>query len=157
MPAPKGNKLWELRKISGRPLIYKKPINLWNACVAYFEWCDNNKIPEQKVFSNNGKCHVKTVKHIRAMTYQGLCVHLGISKKTWDLYRERDDFIPIVQQVENIMFEQKFSGAAAGMLNANIIARELGLADKQDNTISAPDGGPVQVQSITFNPVKPNG
>ena len=32
------------------------------------------------------------------------------------------------------MFEQKFAGAAVGLFNANIIARDLGLADKQDIT-----------------------
>ena len=31
---------------------------------------------------------------------------------------------------------QKFAGAAADLLNANIIARDLGLADKQDLTNS---------------------
>jgi hypothetical protein len=30
------------------------------------------------------------------------------------------------------MYEQKFSGAAAGLLNPNIIARDLGLADKSE-------------------------
>jgi hypothetical protein len=30
-----------------------------------------------------------------------------------------------------VIFNQKFSGAAVGAFNANIIARELGLADNQ--------------------------
>ena len=30
------------------------------------------------------------------------------------------------------MFEQKFAGAAVGLFNANIIARDLGLTDKQE-------------------------
>jgi hypothetical protein len=30
--------------------------------------------------------------------------------------------------------EQKFTGAAAGLLNGNLVARELGLADKAEVT-----------------------
>ena len=30
------------------------------------------------------------------------------------------------------MFEQKFAGAAVGLFNADIIARDLGLTDKQE-------------------------
>ena len=32
------------------------------------------------------------------------------------------------------MYSQKFEGAASGIFNANIIARDLGLSDKQDIT-----------------------
>ena len=34
------------------------------------------------------------------------------------------------------MTNQKFMGAAADLLNANIISRDLGLADKKDHTSS---------------------
>jgi hypothetical protein len=35
-----------------------------------------------------------------------------------------------------VIYEQKFTGAAADLLNPNIIARDLGLADKQDHQSS---------------------
>ncbi|MDC9826565.1 terminase small subunit, partial [Devosia sp. ZB163] len=37
-------------------------------------------------------------------------------------------------RVDEIIRAQKFEGAAAGLLNPNIIARDLGLADKQELT-----------------------
>jgi hypothetical protein len=45
-----------------------------------------------------------------------------------------NDFSQIIARIENVIYSQKFTAAAAGLLNANIIARELGLADKQDVT-----------------------
>jgi hypothetical protein len=44
--------------------------------------------------------------------------------------REEKDLLPITTRVESLIYEQKFSGAAADLLNANIIARELGLVEK---------------------------
>ena len=38
----------------------------------------------------------------------------------------------VIDDIEKIIYRQKFEGAAAGLLNANIIARDLGLRDKQD-------------------------
>jgi hypothetical protein len=36
--------------------------------------------------------------------------------------------------IEDIIYNQKFEGAAAGLLKENIIARELGLKDQSDIT-----------------------
>lgn len=44
------------------------------------------------------------------------------------------DFSGITTQVEEIVRTQKFEGASADLLNANIIARDLGLADKHEGT-----------------------
>ena len=45
-------------------------------------------------------------------------------------YKNNPDFLGVVKEVEEIIYNQKFTGAAADLLNSNIIARELGLADK---------------------------
>jgi len=43
-----------------------------------------------------------------------------------------DDFVGVTTRAEEVIYNQKFAGAAAGLLNANIIARDLGLSDKKD-------------------------
>lgn len=73
---------------------------------------------------------------MRAMTIDGLCLFLDIDVKTWANWRSQEDFIPVVARAESVIKSQKFAGAAADLLNANIIARDLGLADKQDHTSS---------------------
>jgi hypothetical protein len=39
----------------------------------------------------------------------------------------------VITRIDKYIYNQKFEGAAAGFLNPNIIARDLGLADKTDN------------------------
>jgi len=51
---------------------------------------------------------------------------------TWKKYKEHKDFLDIITHIETIIYTQKFEGAAAGHYNANIIARDLGLADKKE-------------------------
>ena len=73
------------------------------------------------------------------MTIRAMCFFIGLSRQGWKEYSEKPDFSDIVKEIEDVIFSQKFEGAAADMLNANIIARELGLADKQQAEIKITD------------------
>jgi len=68
---------------------------------------------------------------MRAMTIRGLCFYLRVSDETWSNYRKDKDFFGVIHEVEQTIYDQKFTGAAADMLNANIIARDLGLVDNK--------------------------
>jgi hypothetical protein len=89
-----------------------------------------------------------SVSKMRAMTIEFLCIFLDIAKRTWDGYTEREDFVPVTTRAEEIIRNQKFVGAAADMLNANIIARDLGLSDKSEHT--GKDGGPLVIEVVKF-------
>ena len=128
----KGNKLWNLREYPGRPKLFQTPEEMWDAAVEYFDWCENNSLSEEKVFCNQGEIINGSVVHMRAMTIQGLCLHMGISDECFSDYSKRPDYVGIVEHIRHCIYEQKLSGAAAGLLNASIVSRELGLADKQE-------------------------
>ena len=82
------------------------------------------------------------------MTLDGLQIFLDIDHTTWgDWRRNRDDLSPVTMRVEQIIRTQKFEGAAANMLNANIIARDLGLADRKEH--SGKDGGPIETADMS--------
>ena len=69
------------------------------------------------------------------MNKWGLCHHLGIHNTTLDDWAKKDPkYSKVITQVLQMMNAYKFEGAAAGLLHANIIARDLGLADKKDIT-----------------------
>ena len=91
---------------------------------------------ETKGFAFQGVVTKETFPKMRAMTIQGLCIFLDIARSTWDEYRKREGFSDIITRAESIIYEQKFTGAAAEMLNANIIARDLGLTDRQDMAVT---------------------
>ena len=132
MAAPKGNRFWEARAKHGRDLIFTSSDILWAACCEYFVWADDNPLYETKAFAFQGIVTQESIPKMRAMTIDGLCLFLDISTDTWKLYTNREDFIGVTCKAENVIRSQKFSGAAADLLNANIIARDLGLTDKKE-------------------------
>jgi hypothetical protein len=134
MPAPKGNRFWEARSTHGRNPIFASPEDLWTAAVEYFEWVEENPLQEAKAFAYQGAVTVASLPKMRAMTISGLCIFLDIARQSWDDYRAREGFSGITARVEEVIRSQKFAGAAADLLNANIIARDLGLADKSELT-----------------------
>lgn len=137
MAAPKGNQFWKARAKHGRDKIFKTPELLWESCCEYFEWCENNPLWSTKSYMYQGVPVQDQIPKMRAMTKAGLCIFLDIEEETWDLYRARQDFIGVTKKAESIIYAQKFAGAAADELNANIIARDLGLADKKEVKSSA--------------------
>jgi len=138
-----GNKFWECRSKHGRNHIYQ-PDELEAECLRYFEWVEANPLLEQRVFCHQGEVTRVDVPKMRAMTLAGLQLHLGISHDAWLDYRVHSDFSVIVARVEQAIRDQKFTGAAADMLNANIIARDLGLADKTE--LTGKDGGTIKTE-----------
>lgn len=141
MAAPKGNQFWKQRSSHGRNPIFASPDDLWSACVEYFEWVEEHPLYEAKAFAFQGTVTVENLPKMRAMTLSALCLFLDIDRKTWEGYASREDFIPVTARVAETIRSQKFEGAAADLLNANIIARDLGLADKQEHT--GKDGTPL--------------
>jgi hypothetical protein len=145
MPAPKGNSFWKARATHGRDAIFSSPSALWVSAQEYFEWVEENPLYESKPFAYQGVVVQEPVAKMRAMTIAGLCNFLDIGTSTWDDYRKREDFSEVATRVEQIIRQQKFEGAAADLLNPNIIARDLGLADKVESngqvtvTIAGPD------------------
>ena len=134
-----GNKFWLARSSHGRNPIFKDAEQLRNACYEYFQWVEDNPLCEEKIFHSQGMITKDTITKMRAMTISGLCIFLDIDRTTWENYRNNPDFFRITKEVEEIIYNQKFTGAAADLLNPNIIARELGLADKQQAEIKITD------------------
>jgi hypothetical protein len=119
----------------GRPVAFNSPEELLFECEQYFDWVNNNPLIEQRIAGMYyGEVVKSNVPKMRAMTIGGLCVFLGIVVDTWMNYRKQPDFFLICQEVEQTIREQKFAGAAAGFLNHAIIARDLGLVERQDVT-----------------------
>lgn len=143
MSATKGNKFWEARSSHGRKPMFATPEDLWEACTEYFEWIVDNPLKKCEAFAYQGVVELKDIPLMRAMTIGGLCIFLDIARTTWDDYRARKDYYSVVNAIEEIIRDQKFSGAAAGLLNANIIARDLGLKDSTASEVSGPNGGPI--------------
>ena len=76
------------------------------------------------------------------MTISGLCIFLDITLQTWTCAGFAD-----TQRVDEIIRTQKFEGAAAGLLDVNLIAREMAMMDP-------PGSGNRMISSPTRNSIK---
>lgn len=152
MPAPTNNQFWKLRSTHGREKIFHSKEQLWKEACEFFAWCDANPLVEEKVFGTGKRMEVK---HPRPYTIQGLCFFLEIGIRTWNDYKNKpgyEDFSPVIEQIELVVFEQKFSGAAVGFFAERLITRDLGLVDK--NSIEFEDFTEDQLDDIINRLVK---
>lgn len=132
MDKRKGNKFWEIRSSHGRNPKFKTPEDLWNAACEYFTWVEANPLKEDRIIAFQGKATHEPVNKMRAMTLEGLSLFLDIVHSTWGNYKKKKDFLIVTNKIDNVIRSQKFEGAAAELLNPNIIARDLGLAEKKE-------------------------
>lgn len=133
MAAPKGNKFWELRSSHGVSPMFKAPEDLWAAACEYFEYADSTPIQEERIFNFQGEVIIGAVGKMRAMTQAALCLYLDISEDALRTYKKKEGFIKVTKKIEAVIYSNKFEGASAGLLNPNIIARDLGLVDKVES------------------------
>jgi len=140
MSAPKGNQFWKARTKHGRDKIFASADLLWEACLEYFQWVEDHPLFEYKSYLFKGVPVQDQIPKMRAMTIQGLCLFLDVEDRTWREWRINEDFYPVIARAEKVIYMQKFAGAAADMLNANIIARDLGLKDTAAHEHTSPDG-----------------
>jgi len=148
MAAPEGNQFWKLRAKHGRDKLFATPELLWEAACEYFEWIDSNPLLEAVLGKGNakpfkdeeGEYHfapdVVEMPKMRPYTLHGICLYCDCSTSYFRAFKstlkEKDkDFLTVITRIEEIIYNQKFEGAASGFLNPNIIARDLGLTEKQ--------------------------
>lgn len=126
---------------------YKSPEELWQSCCEYFQWTEEHPLYATQVVAYKGMGSLVKVPKMRAMTITGMCIFLGITIDTWHTYKQKySDYLVVCISAESVIYHQKFTGAAADLLNASIIARDLGLKDQHEHT--GKDGGPIQTQQI---------
>ncbi|ALR29759.1 hypothetical protein ATE47_04140 [Chryseobacterium sp. IHB B 17019] len=140
MAAPKGNQFWKLRSKHGRDKLFESSQLLWEASTEYFEWCDENPLIE---IDYKGKDADRVeIPKMRPYTITGLCLYLDCNVQYLKTFKAQlnkndenyEDFNTVITRIEETIYTQKFTGAASGFLNPNIIARDLGLTDSKDVT-----------------------
>lgn len=146
MAAPVGNQFWKQRSKHGRDKIFATPEMLWQEACAYFESIDSNPFTKVEAKTVNigdfqSKIELAKMPVMKPYTIQGLTRYLDCN--THYLYHFEDQlkgktdelsegFRQILTRIREIIYEQKYSGAASGFFNGNLITRDLGIADKKE-------------------------
>ena len=144
-----GNQWWKARSRHGNKPIFASPEELQQGVDDYFEWIEANPLISIKPMTAEGKIQMVEVPLARATTIQGLCVFLDIGSASWYDYANREGFSEITEEAKRRMYAQKFTGASAGVFNANIIARDLGLTDKSSAELTGKDGGAIETKDVS--------
>ena len=127
---------------------FQTPEAFLAAAAGYFNWCVDHPILEDQVFQYKGSIVRTSRKKVRVFTKKGLAAHLNVPASRLESYLQRDDeWKRAAEMVEQIIHNQKFENAAANMLNAGFIARDLGMADKQE--LTGAEGGPIQTEELS--------
>lgn len=134
--APIGNKYWQLRSKHGRDKLFATPELLWEAAKEYFEWCDNNPVLKEDYVGKDANRVERQLQ--RPYTISGLCVYIDASRQWWNEFRSNasKDFLVVLSRIEEIIYSQKFDGAAVGVFNQSIIARDLGLVERTESKVN---------------------
>jgi hypothetical protein len=139
MGAPKDNKFWMLRSKHGRDTIFATPQTMKEACYEYFEY-QSEQSWERVDFKGKEVEEVK-IPTSSPFTLTGLCIFLDVNTDYFNQFesnlkgktdKKSKDFSGVITHIRDIIYSQKFEGAAVGAYNANIIARDLGIVDKQE-------------------------
>jgi hypothetical protein len=137
MAAPIGNQFWKHRSKHGRDKLFATPELMWEAACEYFEWCNNNPLIEIDYVGKDAR-EVEKPK-MRAFSLRGLCLYLNANEAYFRTFKAQlkdgeVGFNTIITCIEDTIYTQQWTGAAAKMLDANIISRTLGLKEQTDVT-----------------------
>lgn len=154
----KGNKVWQMREFPGRKTAHENAEALWEDAVKYFEWAINNPL-DNYVIQAGKRIFAPS---IRAFTLYDLCHHMGrggtylndiedrVIGKTdpnKEGYSKKEaDFSHIVKVIREVIYNQKYQGAAAGHFKENLIARDIGLHESVNNKLYSGNDEPLKSQ-----------
>lgn len=119
------------------------PESLELAWQQYFAYCDENPWIKYEQSKSGGLVPIPTS---RPYTEAGFCAFhdlgIGYIKELWEAVKERNDddskrYSAVITRARAKCYAQKFEGAAVGAFNANIISRDLGLAEKTESEVKA--------------------
>lgn len=134
-PAPKGNEYYLTRSTDGRKTEYT-PEEFMSKAHDYFQWVQDNPFRKQEIVKYRDSHSKDSVEVMRPFTIQGLCIYAGITHQTFLNYEKREEFFEVLSHIRGVIENQQFEGAASGFLNANIIARKLGLRDTREYDVN---------------------
>lgn len=123
------------RQVGGKRKI-ADPETLWRLACEYFAWVEENPIFEAQLVSYQGVSTLEPVPKARAMTWEGLATFCGIGQVNLLNYAHKEEFEEVMALIKACMRDQKFTLAAAGLLNANLIGRDLGIGEVIDHRSS---------------------
>jgi hypothetical protein len=124
-----GNRFWAARASSSGPAPkFADADALWKACVTYFDWVAENPLYEDRLVTYRGIARHVPVAKMRPMRKGDLLRFIDVAHTTWAAWkRDRADLALTIEHAESVVWCWNFDGAAANLIDANLVIRQLGL------------------------------
>lgn len=150
----------EEKRPRGRSKNIESPEQLWLLFRKYCVWAKENPREKQDFVGKDGDEITRKLE--RPLSFAGFEVYLMermIITDLGDYERNKENryenFATIIRAIKKFIEVDQFEGAAVGLYKENIIARKLGLADKQEARQVDKDGNDVPTGAV--NVVLPPG
>lgn len=123
------------------PRKFKTPSELWDKAVKYFEWCARTPLLEQHATKMKVGDGVEEIEYYnmdkkRYMSKTSLCLFLGMDRRNFARKYESGEYgqayKEVCEAISAVILDDQMTGAAAGLYNPMIVARHVGLIDKQE-------------------------
>ncbi len=121
------------------------PEELWFYALAYFQWTVDHPIYEAQLVKFPLRTEIQAVPKMRAMSMPMFFAHSGLTKETYQAAKARPEFARVCELIEGVIYDQKFTGAASGILKEALVTRDLGLAEKVDHVSSDGTMSPTRI------------
>ena len=130
---------WDMRSQDARDKIFADAGLLWENARAYFKYCTENPIRPGK---DKGE---RFSSRVQSITLPGLCLYLGCTPDWYQDFKteldNKDDELTdrdvalqeVIDRIEQVIYLHKYNYAAAGLLNARVVIRDLDLNEKKQN------------------------
>lgn len=133
----------------GRPKNIKSPEQLWQLFLEYKKWAKATPYQKQDFVGKDAYEVIRKLERpLTWIRFEVYCFERGIVYDLGDYEKNKDGgytaYSPIIRVIKAIIEADQFEGASVGIYQHNIIARKLGLADKQEARATDKDGNDVQ-------------
>lgn len=107
---------------------------LWSKWYEYVAYVNATPVPIPKQSLYKGDVvHYQDVKY-RPYVKSEFLRFAAISEKTWRNYKKSEKLAEVIEEIENIIYEQKLIGAYVNHFNATIVAQDLGMKTAVEQT-----------------------
>ena len=137
--------------------IFKTPEAMWERFCEYAADVLANPLQEERVFSGKNGVIKTNVNKLRPLTLMGFRLFAPFTRQAWEKWRkERPDLWEVMNDIEDAVYSQKFEAASAGLMNAGIIGKSLGLADKIEVNDNRAASAPQVDRSMIADKIHPD-
>ena len=112
------------------------PEEVFDFAVRYFSWAESEAIKAIETAAFQGVVSESLVHKPRVFTLTGLALFMGVNINRFARWRTEAGYSDVMEFIDNVIYEQKYQLGVAGIINSNIVGKELGIDKPQEIKIS---------------------